>query len=211
MFGLPAAGLLLGLVLPAVARGAIELPGPLPFGAVFRGLAAVDAPWEMALGALAGLVLGTVLALTSLGESTTVTVTDAELRLDRDSYHGAVRRAEVAAVFLDGRTLVVLDPGSRQLVRERCPAPAAQVAAGLRAHGYPWRDADPYADRYRRWVPESPQLPPAVGALLAARRTALGKKAHREVRELRAAVEELGYTVRDEDGAQYWRSLEPVD
>ena len=83
----------------------------------------------------------------------------------------------------------------------------ASFAAAFRRHGYPWHAHDPYADLFRRWVPDSGHLPPPVDAVLAARGTALRKKARTEARELRDAVEKLGFVVRDEGDRQFWRPL----
>jgi hypothetical protein len=118
-----------------------------------------------------------------------------------------VPRAEVAAAFLDGKKLVVLDHESRQRVRDTVPVSAADVTRAFRAYGYPWQDADPYADRFREWVPGIPQLPSTVDTVLAARAAALKRKAHREVRSLGEAVQDLGFVVREEGNRQYWRPL----
>jgi hypothetical protein len=86
---------------------------------------------------------------------------------------------------------------------------AKEIPAAFRAHGYPWSDAgDPYADRFRRWVDDEPELPPAVNALLRARSKAFdeGDKGKADLRELRAEVAKLGYMVKDKDKKQYWRT-----
>jgi hypothetical protein len=60
---------------------------------------------------------------------------------------------------------------------------------------------------YRRWQPDTPDLPAPVNAVLAAREVALRKKARVEVRGLSEALHKLGYATRDEGSRQFWRPL----
>jgi hypothetical protein len=153
------------------------------------------------------LAVGIALVAASLKESATVTLTDAELAVESGGRTVTVARGDVSAVFRDGAKLVVLDRDSRQLVRDGHRAPAAALAEAFRAYGYPWLDADPHADRYRRWTPGTADLPPAVNAVLAAREVALRKKDREQAAELRGAVEELGFVLRDDGTGQLWRPL----
>ena len=205
--GVPALGVLLAAVLPPLARWLLGLSTGLLFRPLVRFLAAVDEPWEVAVALAVGLVSGLGVAFVAMAESATVTLTDDELRVEREDRTRTVAREDVDAVFLDGRNLVVLDRESRQLVRDPPRAPAAALAAAFRSHGYPWHDADPYADLFRGWTREAPGLPSPVDAVLAARDVALRKKAHRDARDLTAALEKLGYVVREEGVRQYWRPL----
>ncbi|WP_129842976.1 hypothetical protein [Streptomyces sp. RFCAC02] len=204
--GGPLLGVLVGAVLPPVADWAVSLPhvpmrAPLEFAASWRS------GWSAVVAGCAGLLAGLGLAVVAVATSLKVTVTDAALSIRRDEDVRAIGRAEVEAVFLDGKRLVVLDGASRHLLREVTEARPADVARAFTAHGYPWLDADPYADLYRRWVPGTPDLPTGAHALLKAREAALGKRAHDDARELREGVEALGFTVREESGRQFWRPL----
>lgn len=205
--GLPLLGAALGLVLPAVARWALGLSTGLPMRPVFRAVAAVDRPFEIAIQTGICVLVGFWIAIASMKEATKLTLTDAELRAATDTGSRTIARGDIASVFLDSKTLVVLDPESRQLLRETHEAPKPTLAAAFERHGYPWRDSDPYADRYHQWVADAPELPAAVNAVLAARQVALGKKARQEAGQLRTAVEKLGFVVRDEGARQYWRPL----
>jgi hypothetical protein len=203
--GIPALVVLLGLLLPPLARWALGLSIGLPLRPVFKLVGAADQPWEIAINLAIWLAVGLGIAFTAFTESARVTLTDAELRLDQGDRNRTIARADVAAVFLDGKKLVVLDSESRHLARDTPAAPAAALAEAFRAHGYPWHDADPYAALYRRWVPDTPDLPAAVNTVLAVRELVLKRKADQEARDLRDAVEKLGFVVRDEDARQYWR------
>lgn len=205
--GLPAIGVLVGLALPPIARWALGLGTGLPVRPVFRLVGAADRPLEVLVPVTIGLAFGLAAALAAYGRNTTVTVTDDEVQLKREEETRTIARADVAAAFLDGKRLVLLDPESRQLARDLIRAPSQEAARAFRAHGYPWQDADPFHDLYHRWTPHAANLPAEVNALLAAREAALKKKATQEVRDLREAVQGAGYVVREEGTRQFWRPL----
>jgi hypothetical protein len=207
--GLPVLGVLVGAALPVVARWALDLSRGLPFRFVFRVVGAVDRPWEIAVNLAIWLVVGVAVAYTALGETVRLTVTDDALRVEQRDRDETIGRADVADVFLDGDRIVVLDHRSLPLTRDPNPTGRDRVAAAFRAHGYPWRERDPFAGSYHRWRPDSPDLPAPVNAVLAAREVALRKKARTEVRGLSEALHKLGYATRDEGTRQFWRPLVP--
>jgi hypothetical protein len=204
--GAPALGMVLGFFLPRLARWAATLPWA-PLQGPLKLVASFDKRWVDVVAVGAGLVLGLGFAAAAFAESTKLTLTDTGVELRRNDKTRNVARAAVDAVFVDGKDLVVLDRESRQLVRERYEGKADEVERAFRAHRYPWLPADPYAELYRRWVPDMPDLPPAVNAVLKARAVALTKKIAVDVAELRDDVQKLGYVVRDEGSRQYWRPL----
>jgi hypothetical protein len=205
--GFPLAGIAAGWALPLLAHWLLGLPW-VPFAGPLRLVAALDAGVGRVALVGAGLLLGLVLAFFAVHETLRVTVADAELRLRLGDTTRTVPRGDVSAVFVDGRDLVVLDRESRQVVRDRLErAGAPGVAAAFRAHGYPWLARDPYAELFRRWVPDLPDLPASVNAVLAARAVALTNKSATDATELRDEVQKLGYTVRDSGTTQHWRPL----
>ncbi|MEU1115158.1 MULTISPECIES: hypothetical protein [unclassified Streptomyces] len=204
--GLPALGLLLGLALPRLARWASGSP-VLPWRSGVEFVGRLDAPWQTAVVMAVGLVAGLVLAFLALAETMKLTVTDERVRVERNDRTRTYERADVSAVFLDGKHLVLLDRDSGELARGEHSARAAAVAAAFRAHDYPWHDADPHAALFRRWIPGTPDLPAEVHALLAARKAALRRKAPRDAGDLAETVRGLGFVLRDEGAEQYWRPL----
>jgi hypothetical protein len=207
LVGVPVVCLLVGALLPVVARWLLDLSPGLPFRPVFRFVGAVDTPVEIAINLVIWLLVGLAVARSATADTTRLTVTDDAVRVERRDRSESIPRDDVADVFLDGGKLVMLDRRSRQLVRDPAPAAEDATAAVFRAHGYPWRDGDPFADLYRRWQPDTPDLPASVNAVLAAREAALKKKAHGDVRDLADALHKLGYVARDEGSRQYWRPL----
>ncbi|MET8689590.1 hypothetical protein ABZV77_35845 [Streptomyces sp. NPDC004732] len=206
LVGTPLVGLLLGLAVPRLARWASGSP-VLPWRDGIQFLGRLDAPWQVGLFVAAGFVAGVLLVLMAVSEDMRLKLTDEQVHVGQDGRSRTFERADVSAVFLDGRQLVLLGTDSGELVRG-VPAPrAAALAEAFRAHGYPFRDADPHASLFHRWIPGTPDLPAEVHALLAARRAALGRKAPRDAGDLVETVRGLGYVVRDEGTEQYWRPL----
>ena len=207
VIGAPALGLAVGFFLPRVAGWAVSSLPWMPFEGPLRLIASLQGSWVAVAFLVAGGVLGLGVAYAAIAESLKVTVSGAEIRVARDETARTIARADVDAVFLDGKALVVLDPESRQLLREKHESTAAEVQRAFRAYGYPWVEGDPYADLYRRWVPDTPDLPGTANAVLAAREVMLKKKSAKDVAELRDEVEKLGFVVRDDGIRQYWRPL----
>ncbi|MDT0344211.1 YqeB family protein [Streptomyces litchfieldiae] len=204
--GGPALGAVLGFCTPPVADWVEGRPW-VPMQGPFELISSFEGRWvALVLGGV-GLLLGLGLALLAVVSCLKVTVSDTRLVIEKDGRSRVIPRPEVAAVFLDGRKLVILDPASRELLRESHEGSAAQVARGFQRHFYPWAGRDPHAGLYRRWVPETPDLPPAVNALLKARESALRKKDDDDTTELREEIQRLGFVVRDDAAKQYWRPL----
>jgi hypothetical protein len=205
--GLPLLAVAVGALLPVVARWALDLSRGLPFRPAFRVVGAVDRPWEVAVNLAIWLVVGIAAAYTALGETVRLTVTADAVRIQRRDRDETIDRAAVADVFLDGDRIVLLDHRSLPLARDPNPTSREGIAAAFRVHGYPWRERDPFAESYRRWHPDTPDLPAPVNAVLAAREVALRRKAHTEVRGLSEALHKLGYAAREEGTRQFWRPL----
>jgi hypothetical protein len=204
--GLPALGTVLGYFLPRIAEWLTRLPW-VPFERPLRMIARVHGGWAIVGCVAGGLVLGAVAAFVVLLETLNVTVTGSEVRLDKNDRSRTIARRDVGAVFVDDKKLVILDRESRQLVRDDLEGGAAAAELAFVGHGYPWVGRDPYADLYRRWIPDHPELPAAVNAVLKARDGALRRKAAVDVTDLGDEVQKLGFVVRDEGDRQYVRPL----
>lgn len=202
--GFAAFGLLLGWFLPEAARWALDLPW-VPFQGPLRLLDSAPDPWLQFGAAGVGLLAGGWIGVTAIVESLAVTLTDQEVTLRINGTTRTFTRAQIGTVFLDTKRLVLLDPAGRELAREKPESSAAELAAGFRAHGYPWQDADPHLSSYRLWVPDLPGLPEGANALLSARARALEKKQSDEAAELRRELGRLGVVVRDQGSQQTWR------
>ena len=207
LIGGPVLGLVLGFLLPPLSKWISK--APLPLLGIFKLIASFHTGWVVVVCVVLGFLVGLGLSASALANALSVTVADDHLQLKRDEAVRTVPRSQVESVFADGRQLVVLDHESRQLVRDTPEAKPARMAQAFQAHAYPWASADPYAELYRRWEAASPDVPAAVGGLLAAREVALGRKAPADAARLLSEVEGLGFTVREDGTSQFWRPLVP--
>lgn len=208
--GLPLIGLVIGFFLPRIADWAVAQKW-VPFRGPLKLIAGWDGWWVVAICIALGLVAGVVLAGMALEDTLKVTVTDRSVEFLKNQQTVTVPRERVKVAFLDGKEIVLQDATSRELAREKhdqLKSDAKQIPLAFRAHGYPWSDGgDPHADRFRRWIEDEPELPPAVNAVLKARSKAFdqGDKGRADRRELRDEISKLGYTVKDVEKKQYWR------
>ncbi|BCB80923.1 hypothetical protein Pflav_073330 [Phytohabitans flavus] len=210
--GLPLAGAGLGWLLQALAGWLAELPwvpfkGPVELIASVADNEPVATIVSLAIGGVAGLVLAFIGAM----EALVVRITDGDVTLRRGDSTSMVNRSAVQTVFIDGKQLVLLGREAEELAREGFELGADRLRDGFLAHGYPWAAAgDPYRDKFRRWVPEDPELPGSADALLKARGKALEKGNKTDITELRAELAKLGVVVREEEKRQYWRRTHPT-
>ena len=201
--GLPLAGALAVWLLKLLASWAVTLRWT-PFRGPLELVDSIPEPWATAGALAAGLVIGLILALTAHGDRLDVTVSADEVKLIGDEYAETFHRDKVAAVFVDRNQLVLLGQDTGELARRPSELDVAALADAFTRQGYPWRDGDPHAGEYRRWVPDMEGLPTGANALLTARSR---KPATDEAKELRAELVKLGVIVRDEKRKQYWRLI----
>ncbi|MFI5696718.1 hypothetical protein ACIA58_32995 [Kribbella sp. NPDC051586] len=208
--GLPLVGLVLGFFLPRIARWAAARDW-VPFDGALKLIAHWNGWWVVVVCVVLGLVAGVLLAGMALDDILKVTITHRSVEFLKNQKTVTVPREKVAVAFLDGKEIVLQDASSRELAREKhdqLKSEAKQIPVAFRAHGYPWSDAgDPHESDFRRWIEDDPDLPPAVNAILKVRSKAFdqGDKGKADLRELRAELANLGYTVKDRDKKQYWR------
>lgn len=205
--GFPALGALLGLGLRPLAQWMLDTSW-VPDHGLARVVADLPTPWGVVGAVAAGVVLGVVLALTAEGEVLRVAVGPDGVTLTRDGASRVIGRGDVAAVFADGKELVLAGRSGEELARERSDLATDRLAAAFTEQGYPWRrDGDPYRAEFRRWVPDEPELPAGANAVLKARSAALEKGDRKDLAELRDELGKLGVVVRDQDKRQYWRQV----
>jgi len=204
-------GVGLGVVLPPLARwlqGILER-SPLPSLGPVELLAGLPFAWSVPILAGLGVVGGVLLALSTIGESLRLTVADDHLEHRTAAREGWVERADVADVFRDGRYVVLLGPAGAP--RERLDADTLrrdELRAAFQAHGWPWRDADPYEHAYERWLDGRPGFSAAEQALL--RRRLAERKDPAVVAEVDAALAGHGLAARVREDRLQVRRLDVV-
>jgi hypothetical protein len=202
--GLPVAGAVVVWLVKLLASWLVTLKW-VPFKGPLELIDSIPEPWAT-LGALVvGLIGGLVLSLMWHGERLAVSVSPEQVRLDGDEYTATFEHGEVAAVFVDKSHLVLLGHDTGELARRPSELNKAALETAFTRHDYPWRDGDPHAGEYRRWVPDMEGLPLGANALLAARSKKLDSLDDTDAKELRGELVRLGVVVRDVKRKQYWR------
>ncbi|BCJ58313.1 YqeB family protein [Micromonospora endophytica] len=202
--GIPVAGGLAGGLSAAAAGWVAGLPWA-PAQGLFRWVDGLPDPYALGGGVAVGLLAGLVIGAIGTAERVRITVDGSRVRLRRGSTEREISRAQTRVVFVDGKDLVLLDADEGELARQPTDLPADQLAGAFRDNGWPWAQADPHREAYRRWVPGLPGLPDSADALLRARQEALEKERDADARELRTELGRYGVVVRDDGKRQYWR------
>ncbi|MFB6367624.1 DUF308 domain-containing protein [Paenibacillus elgii] len=199
-------GIALGYFIPMIAQWASTLPW-IPFQGPLKLISSFSGAWvTTVVTSLLGLLAGLWFAEEVIKDTLSVVVSGETIRLEKDGAGQELSFENISMVFLDGKQLVFLGHAGQELAREKYEWASERIVSALMAHGYAWSpDGDPYKGQYHRWVQDTPDLPPAVNALLKAREKALKNKEGREAKELRSEVAKRGVVVRDEEARQYWR------
>lgn len=194
-----------GWLLKAAAEWLITLPW-LPVPGPLELVASIPEP-QGTLGAIAfGVLAGLAFAFIWARERLDVLVSAQAVTLKRDGNSQQVAGERIEAVFRDGKDLVLLGLSGEELAREKSDLDTRSLREAFLAHGHSWRpDGDPYAEEYRLWVEDTPDLPASTNAVLKARGRALHKDNDKEAAVLRAELIKIGIVVRDQDEHQYWR------
>lgn len=200
-----------------LAYGAVRLAGwyaGLPW-APFQGPAELVDDMLGARGALGvviavglGVAAGLLLAGHVRGDVAVVTVDADRASVERRGTTSVLERAHVTDVFVDRTALVALgerDGRPGELVHVVTELETSRLASAFRGHGWPWRDEDPYAGAFRRWVPGDPALPTSADAVLRARSAVLDAGKDDDVADLRRELGRLEIVVRDAGKVQHWR------
>ncbi|GAA1683578.1 hypothetical protein GCM10009830_33530 [Glycomyces endophyticus] len=207
---LPLVGAGLGWGLVLIAEWITGLAW-FPFQGLFELVADLPRTVQIVGGTALGLVAGLVLALWVVSEMLAVTVGRDAVGLKRGDLDETVPRADIAAVFVEDKRLVVLGHRRQELAQVPFDLDREALAAALRRHGYgPMPDGDPYRGELKRWVPGADGLPPGADALLKARERALEKSNEGDLRELREELAAIDVVVRDRGKKQYWRLADPA-
>lgn len=204
--GSPLAGAAAAWLLKLFAAWLVTLPWA-PFQGPAELIESFPEP-QVSIGALAiGVVAGLVFAAYAVHDMLTVTVTDTSVTLTRRDTTRTVQRSDASVVFVARKTLVILGHDTRELAHEKTDLNAGALERAFVTHGYPWSADDPHETEYRRWVDDTPDLPPGANAVFKARQQALDEGHDRDAEELRAELGKLGVVIRDEKKKQYWRRI----
>jgi hypothetical protein len=157
--GALALGVVLGWFAPALARGLVDLieATPLPAPGVIRLVGTLPLEWSLGILGGLGLLGGAFIAFMTVGEAPRLVVADDHLEHLQEEREVWIERADVGAAFPDKNDLVLLRPdGGLRARLDVDTLSRAKVRDALDQHRWPWRDTDPYEQRFERWVDGRP-------------------------------------------------------
>lgn len=201
----PLAGAVAGILISQLPRWIERIPALPPsdnldFLVHYSGTAAT------VILAILGAIAGALVVLASYDDLVTVRITPDEVAVERANKTEVVTGQHVTGVFVDHKDLVLLGPGTRELLRIAADLPGDRLRDAFRTHGYPWSETDPCAADFRRWINGTAQLSEATSAIFRAREAALERKDFDDAAELRAELAQRGIVVVDRSGKQHWRT-----
>lgn len=136
--GCPLIGGALGVGVWAIAAWVSDLPA-FPFQGVFKVLTKLPQPWATLAAVGGGLVLGLLFAAIWAHERLVVTVSPTRVTLVRGDKTRRIE-ADLEAVYLDGKELVLRTTDGREIAREKTDLTGRELAPAFAEHGYPWQD-----------------------------------------------------------------------
>lgn len=205
--GFPLLGALAGWLLALALDWIVGLSWA-PFQGPLNLLDEVTGAWTTPVLIAIGAVAGIVVALVAYGEIAFVTVDPETVTITLDNKSSHIARADAAAVFVEGKHLVIQDRSGRQHARAPISdLPADKLKGAFTTHGYPWVGSDPFEAAFVRWVPDAPALPAGASAILAARQKALEKGNKDDLEDFRHELDRVGVVVREDGKRQFWRSI----
>jgi hypothetical protein len=197
-------GGVIGGVLSQLPGWVAQLPWA-PFQEPLEGIAEFAGPVMTSILIVLGVIAGCVVAMQAYDDIVKIEVTNRTVAITRSGDTKSLERGQVAAVFADGKDLVLLGQDRGELARERTDRKPGELRKAFDAQGYPWYDDDPHAAEFARWVDGMPGLGDHANALLRARQTALDSDDSDDAAELHVELATLGVVVRDDKKRQYWR------
>lgn len=176
-------GAALGFALAPLMSGLVALieRTPFPVPGVITLVADLPVTWSVGVFGLLGVLAGIYVAHSAASGRLRLRVVEDHLEYRLEDREGWIARQDVAAVFRDGRYLVLLDHTDR--VKARLDADtldAGAVQAALQTHGYPWQEQDPHESAYLDWLDGGPGFTDEEHALLRRRHRAHKDRAARE-------------------------------
>lgn len=156
---------------------------------------------------IVGLLIGGFLALMAYEHIVSVTIDGENVTIKRSDNETTYSFADVNCVFVDDGHLVLLGASSEELAREKTSLSLKALEGGFTSHGYSWRERDPYADSFTRWVDGASALSQDANAILRARQAAVDSDDSADQRELRTELARQRIVVRDAGKHQYWRRI----
>lgn len=198
-------GAIIGWFIPVIAEGALKLP-VIPLEKIIAYIASLNHFRVSIVATIIGIFAGLILSFLLFRDSLKATVADHQLKLELEDSTKIIERKHISAVYYEKKRLVVLGQRGHELYRAVLDTKLDSVRVAFQRHGYPWKDADPFAGQYQRWILDNPNFSSHIHSLLNARERAIKESNKKEARHLREDLAIAGIVIRDEKDGQYVRS-----
>lgn len=197
------AAFILGPVVAWLLNQIGDAPGPLRLAAL------LPLAWAIPVLMIIGAVAGFLLFAQWEEEAGTVRVDARGITVERKDDKRRIDRERISGVFTDGKDLVVVDAGGRELLRIHTDDElAAQLGPVLEQHSYPYLGAqDPREGHFVTWVDGEDVLDAEAEALLRDRHRAKLDKKRGRMQELSERLSGRGIAIRDRDDEQQYRVI----
>lgn len=202
----PIVGALIGWFIPTVSEWVAKLSF-IPFGKALEWISLQEGLLVSVIGLVVGIIVGIIFTLYAFSETLMISITDDEVTLEIHEKVTTLSKSQLSAVYLEKKELVFLGLKGEELFRGEHETKPTLIADGFLTHSFPWKEADPYANEYARWVPEYPSLTTHENALLLARDRAVKDDDKEEEISLRTDLAKLGIVIQDENKKQYIRII----
>lgn len=202
--GFPLIGLVIGWILPSIAKWGSSLPW-VPFEGPLKLIASYNGAWVGFITMILGLIAGVILTLLSFHESLEMSIYDDRVILKLRDDEIILKKKDISLVFMDKKQLVLLGIDEKELFRCKQELNKSRVATAFIKHNYLWSDTDPFKNDFKTWVVDCPDLSPAANALLKARKISIEKGDNDEAFQLIKELWKLGVSVKENDNRQYYR------
>lgn len=199
-------GAVIGWFVPVIAGWVLKLP-IVPMEKLIITISSLNHFWVSIVATIIGVIVGLVFSIIVFSETLKVIVSDNKLKLVIDDVEKVIEKKEVSAIYLENKYLVVLGQSGHELYRGLLESKLEVIQEAFSHHSYPWKEEDPFASQYKRWVLDHPDFPADINALLNARARALKEENKEEAKHLREDLAKVGVVIRDEKKAQYVRMI----
>ncbi|HDR7794025.1 TPA: hypothetical protein QCY19_004979 [Bacillus luti] len=163
--------------------------------------------WLPIILMLIGTIAGILFSLIIYSDALKMKINSEGIHMSKDDQEKQITKANVKAVFVDKRQVVILDQEDREWLRETSDINQSKIKDTFLMHGFPWVEQDPYKHEYILWKLEDERFNKSINTILYERRNALREGNSKKKKHLRKDLNELGVFVKDDGEDQYVRSI----
>ena len=203
-------GAVIGWFIPVIAEWILKLP-IVPMEKLIIMISSLNHFWVSIVATIIGVIVGLIFSMIVFSETLKVIISDHQVKLVIEDVEKVIEKKEISAIYMENKNLIVLGQSANELYRELSEFKMEVAREAFLYHSYPWKEEDPFASQYKRWVLDHPDFPADINALLNARAGALKEDNKEEAKHLREDLAKVGIVIRGDKKAQYVRIIDVAD